>query len=112
MGTGTFSIPPAPISESTAPKVGSSEIAKQLERSKIRNKVVTAITIKSQEYTLIEGVLNGRVNCLLITQIITPARAKKVIKRAARTLFFLPENAYVRNIRMTEMANASVSDDV
>ena len=49
MGTGTFSIPPVPIVESIAPKVGSSEIAKQLERSKIRNKIDTAIAIKSQD---------------------------------------------------------------
>ena len=32
---------------------------------------------------------------------ITPARPKKAIERRARTYFFLPEKAYVRNIRMT-----------
>ncbi len=50
-----------------------------------------------------QGLRDRRVNCLLITQIITPKRPKKVIERAARTFVFLPENAYVRNIRMTEL---------
>ena len=39
---------------------------------------------------------------VLITQIIMPTRPKNVTVRTARTNFFFPENAYVRNIRMTE----------
>lgn len=37
-----------------------------------------------------------------ITQIITPTMLKKETKRATRMIVFLPVNAYVRNIRMTE----------
>lgn len=47
------------------------------------------------------GLWDRQVNVLLVTQIITPTRPKNVIERMARTSFFLPENAYVRNIRMT-----------
>jgi hypothetical protein len=49
-----------------------------------------------------QGLQDRRVNFLLITQIITPTRPKKVSERMARTTFLLPENAYVRNTRMTE----------
>ena len=49
--------------------------------------------------------------CWLVTQIMTPTRPKKAIERTARTVFFLPENAYVRNIRMTEdVTNTSVNN--
>lgn len=42
---------------------------------------------------------------------ITPTRPKKAIERMARTAFFLPENAYVRNIRITrEKANTGVNN--
>jgi hypothetical protein len=44
----------------------------------------------------------GRAKCSLITQIVAPTRVRRVIERAARTVLFLPENAYVRNIRITE----------
>ena len=54
--------------------------------------------IRLDEYCL----RDRRVNSLLITQTITPKRPKNVIKRMARILIFLPENAYVRSIRMTE----------
>ena len=43
-----------------------------------------------------------RVSFVLITQMIMPTRLKNVTARTARTIFFLPENAYVRHIRMTE----------
>jgi hypothetical protein len=48
-----------------------------------------------------QSLRDRRVNSLLVTQIIMPTRPKNVAKRIARTIFFLPENAYVRNIRMT-----------
>lgn len=48
-----------------------------------------------------KGLRDKQVNVLLVTQIITPTRPRKAIERTARTSFFLPENAYVRNIRMT-----------
>ena len=45
---------------------------------------------------------NRQISFVLITQMIMPTRPKNVTARTARTIFFLPENAYVRNIRMTE----------
>ena len=42
-----------------------------------------------------------QVNFLLTTQMIMPTRPKNVTERTARTTFFLPENAYVRSIRIT-----------
>ena len=48
-----------------------------------------------------QSLRDRRVNFLLITQIIMPTRPKNVAERIARTDFFLPQNTYVRNIRMT-----------
>jgi len=60
-----------------------------------------------------QGLRDIHVNCLLITQVMTPKRPKKVIERAARIFFFLPENAYVRNIKMTEnMTDTSVNNSL
>jgi hypothetical protein len=67
---------------------------------------------ESEKQLAKKGLQNRRVNCLLITQIATPTRLKKEIERAARTVLFLPVNAYVRNIRMTrEMTDTSVNYD-
>src|SRR6266581_95247 len=58
-----------------------------------------------------QGLRDGRIIFLHVTQIITPTRPNKVIERTARTFFFLPENAYVRIIRMTEdTTDASVNN--
>ena len=38
-----------------------------------------------------------RHNSSFVTQIITPERVKNAIERRARTVLFLPENAYIRN---------------
>ena len=78
-------------------------MAKQPPRLEIRNKYDTAIQSERQETRLDKRSLRDRrVNFWLVTQIITPARPKKAMERMARTAFFLPENAYVRNIRITE----------
>ena len=77
----------------------------------IRNGKTAAAFSEKDHYEFIEesgihldkqGLWDRRDKCLLVTQIITPRRVRRVIERTARTFFNLPENAHVRNIRMTE----------
>ena len=66
---------------------------------------------ESEKHHAKQSLQNRQDNFLLITQIATPTRVKKDVKRAARTALFLPVNAYVRNIRMTgDTIDTSVSN--
>ena len=100
---------PSITEPSWPPEPGKSEITKQPPRLKNKNKGDTDST-KELGIHLSEQFFRDKRNISLVdTQIMTPTRPKNAIERSASTGFFLPENAYVRNTRMTEHTDTSVN---